>query len=155
MPDDAVRLEGEARLFARYLVGSIPGEGLIARYVEACRTLFPEPGSARDEALLAFARRHSWSVSLLGGAVDLPESPYLLACLFGCPIFFLVALREGSARYRLFAEVLGEPVQLGPGERDKRIRELAAAYASRLEHYCIVAPYQWFNFFDYWREGAE
>ena len=100
-------------------------------------------------------RGRTCSVSLLGGAVELPESPYLLACLFGCPIFFLVALREGSARYRLFAEVLAEPAQLGRRERDKRIRELAAAYASRLEHYCIVAPYQWFNFFDYWREGAE
>ena len=31
---------------------------------------------------------------------------------------------------------------------------LAAAYAGRLEHYCTVAPYQWFNFFDYWQEGS-
>ena len=56
---------------------------------------------------------------------------------------------------RVVARVRQATMQLGPGERDKRIRELAAAYASRLEHYCIAAPYQWFNFFDYWREGAE
>ena len=66
-----MRLEGEARLIARYLVGAVPGEELIARYVEACRTLFPEPGSPRDEALLAFVRRHSWSVSLLDAACGL------------------------------------------------------------------------------------
>jgi hypothetical protein len=71
VPDDAARLEGEARLFARYLVGVVPAEGLIARYAHACRILFPEPGSPRDEALLAFARRHSWSVSFLDAACGL------------------------------------------------------------------------------------
>lgn len=64
-------MEGEARLFARTLVGRVPREELVARYVEACRTLFPAPGSPRDEALLAFARRHPWSVSLLDAACGL------------------------------------------------------------------------------------
>ena len=56
------------------------------------------------------------------------------------------------AGYRVFAEVLAERVELPRGERDKRMRDLAAAYADRLEHYCILAPYQWFNFFDFWHE---
>lgn len=92
-------------------------------------------------------------VPLLGSRVDLPEAPYLLAGLLGCPLFFMVALRSGSRRYRVFAEVLAERVELPRSERDKRVRELAAAYAGRLEHYCSVAPYEWFNFYDYWREG--
>jgi len=24
-------------------------------------------------------------------------------------------------------------------------------YAERLEHYCRIAPYNWFNFYDFWR----
>jgi predicted LPLAT superfamily acyltransferase len=24
-------------------------------------------------------------------------------------------------------------------------------YAARLEHYCRLAPYNWFNFYDSWR----
>jgi predicted LPLAT superfamily acyltransferase len=92
-------------------------------------------------------------VPLLGGEVDLPEAPYRLAGLLGCPLFFMVALRAGPGRYRVFAEVLAERVELPRGERDERIRALAAAYAARLEHYCLLAPYEWFNFFDYWREG--
>ena len=92
-------------------------------------------------------------VPLLGGEVDLPEAPYRLAGLLGCPLFFMVALRSGPGRYRVFAEVLAERVELPRGERDERIRALAAAYAGRLEHYCLLAPYEWFNFFDYWREG--
>ncbi|TMA36099.1 MAG: hypothetical protein E6J87_01605 [Deltaproteobacteria bacterium] len=97
--------------------------------------------------------RTRW-VTLLGGRIEIPEAPYLLAGLLGCPLFFMVALRAPGPRYRVFAEVLAEQVDLGRGERDKRIRELAAAYAGRLEHYLLQAPYQWFNFYDVWAEGA-
>jgi predicted LPLAT superfamily acyltransferase len=90
---------------------------------------------------------------LLGGSIDLPEAPYRLAGLIGCPLFFMVALRTGNARYRVFAEVLAERADLPRADRDKHVRELATAYAGRLEHYCTRAPYEWFNFYDYWSEG--
>jgi predicted LPLAT superfamily acyltransferase len=93
-------------------------------------------------------------VSLLGGSVELPTAPYVLAGLLGCPLFFMVAVREPEGSYRISAEVLAETVKFERGERDKRVRELAAAYAGRLEYYCATRPYQWFNFFDYWEEGA-
>jgi predicted LPLAT superfamily acyltransferase len=25
-------------------------------------------------------------------------------------------------------------------------------YADRLTHYCRIAPYNWFNFFDFWQK---
>ncbi len=99
-------------------------------------------------------RGRTCAVTLLGGRVEVPEAPYLLAGLLDCPLFFMVALREPGARYRVFAEVLAESVELGRNEREKRIHELAAAYAGRLEHYLLAAPYQWFNFFDVWAESA-
>jgi predicted LPLAT superfamily acyltransferase len=67
----------------------------------------------------------------------------------------MVALRTEDARYYVHAEVLAERVELPRGEREKTVRELAAAYAGRLEHHTLKAPYQWFNFFDYWHEGIE
>jgi predicted LPLAT superfamily acyltransferase len=93
-------------------------------------------------------------VPLLGEAVALPQAPYLLAGLLRCPLFFMVALRQGSGRYRVIAEVLAESVELPRREREKRVQELATAYAGRLEHYCRTNPYQWFNFYDFWQEGA-
>ena len=99
-------------------------------------------------------RSRSCRVPFLGDLVELPEAPYLMAGLIGCPLFFMVALRAGPGRYRVFAEVLAECVELPRDERDKRIRELATAYAGRLEHYCALAPYQWFNFFDFWHEES-
>jgi predicted LPLAT superfamily acyltransferase len=92
-------------------------------------------------------------VQLLGGSVDLPAAPYLMAGLIGCPVFFMVAIRQGAGRYRVTGEVLAERVEQGRDERDKHVRELVAAYAGRLEHHLLTAPYQWFNFYDYWKEG--
>jgi predicted LPLAT superfamily acyltransferase len=99
-------------------------------------------------------RGRTQSVSLLGGPIRIPEAPYLLAGLLGCPLFFMVALREGGSRYRVFAEVLSERVEHGREDREKRLHELASAYAGRLEHYLLSAPYQWFNFYDPWAEES-
>jgi predicted LPLAT superfamily acyltransferase len=99
-------------------------------------------------------RGRTCRVPLLGGDVELPQAPYLLAALIGCPLFFMVALRQPGARYRVEAEVLADRVELPRGERDRRVCELAAAYAARLDHCCRTAPYQWFNFYDFWQEGA-
>ena len=61
-------LEREAVHFARYLVGRDPPAELVARYARANRLLFRRPASEADEALVAFVRRHPWSVSLLDAA---------------------------------------------------------------------------------------
>ncbi len=94
----------------------------------------------------------SCTVPFFGEDVEIPQAPYLLAGLLGCPLFFMVALRRGPRHYRVFAEVLAERVELPREQREKRIRELALAYVARLEHYCTLSPYEWFNFFDFWRE---
>jgi hypothetical protein len=64
-------LELEARVLSRYLVGRVPQGALLSRYGDAIRTLLPEPGSAPDEAVVSFVRRHPWSVSLLDAACGL------------------------------------------------------------------------------------
>jgi predicted LPLAT superfamily acyltransferase len=92
-------------------------------------------------------------VQLLGDPVRLPQSPYLIAALVGCPIVFMTALRTGARRYEVNVELLAENVRAARSERDKRISELVAAYAGRLEHTCLRAPLQWFNFYDYWGDA--
>ena len=55
----------------------------------------------------------------------------------------------GAAAYQTLQTQLDELLL----ELKKQLRELAAAYAGRLEHYCLTAPLQWFNFFDYWGDA--
>jgi predicted LPLAT superfamily acyltransferase len=35
-------------------------------------------------------------------------------------------------------------------QRDGVIDDAIRTYVQRLEHYCRMAPYNWFNFYDYW-----
>jgi predicted LPLAT superfamily acyltransferase len=93
-------------------------------------------------------------VPFLGGSVELPQAPFLLAHLLGCPIVLMVPLAAGPGRYEVFAELLAERVCLPRGDREKRLEELLTAYAQRLERYCTRAPLQWFNFFDYWGDDV-
>jgi predicted LPLAT superfamily acyltransferase len=97
-------------------------------------------------------RHRSSRVRLLGGEVDLPQAPFLLASLLGCPVLMVVALRRGSQRYQVFTEQLAEQARPPRHARDAAVAELLTTYAARLEHHCLRAPYEWFNFYDYWGE---
>jgi predicted LPLAT superfamily acyltransferase len=90
-------------------------------------------------------------VEFLGDHALFPRGPFFLARLLKCPMIFMVALRAGDGRYEAFAERLADRVVVeGPEDLDA----LAGDYARRLERYCLMAPYQWFNFYDYWADDA-
>jgi predicted LPLAT superfamily acyltransferase len=97
-------------------------------------------------------RQRSSRVAFLGGEVELPQAPFLLASLLGCPVLFVVALRRGPQRYQVFTEQLAERIELPRAGRYAALGELLTTYAARLEHHCLQAPYEWFNFYDYWGE---
>jgi predicted LPLAT superfamily acyltransferase len=99
-------------------------------------------------------RGRSLAVPFLGDPVALPKAPAELAVLLGCPVFLVLALRDGPGRYHVFVESLAEPVRLPRRERARAVAELTTAYAQRLAHYCLTEPYQWFNFYDYWGDAA-
>ena len=93
------------------------------------------------------------SVRFLGESAALPTAPFRIAALIGRPLVLMVALYRGSNRYDLYFERLLEMPKLDRSRRDAMIREGAAQYAQRLEHYCRLAPYNWFNFYDFWADA--
>jgi hypothetical protein len=63
----------EARIFARYLVGREPPPDLVERYRDASRTIWGSgdgDGAAAEDPLVAFARRHPWTVGPLDAATS-------------------------------------------------------------------------------------
>ena len=86
----------------------------------------------------------------LGQSAALPLGPWRAAAMMRRPVFFMVGLYLGGNRYRIHFERLADFSQTPRGERDVAIQRAAQDYANRLTHYCREAPYNWFNFFDFW-----
>ena len=76
-PEDQ-ELELEGRLFGRYLVGREPPRELVERYREANRILLGGTAPGSDAAVIAFARRHPWSIPFLDAAAGLVRPGSLL-----------------------------------------------------------------------------
>ena len=85
----------------------------------------------------------------LGSTAPFAQGPYVLAHALGCPVYLFFCLKEHDG-YRLYFEPFAERIELPRRERAQHLAAWAQRYAARLEHYCRKAPYQWFNFFDFW-----
>jgi predicted LPLAT superfamily acyltransferase len=71
----------------------------------------------------------------LGAPASFPLGPLRLAAILDAPVVLFFGLYLGGRRYALHFEPFAGDV---------------AHYAARLEHYCRRAPYNWFNFYDFW-----
>ncbi len=83
-----------------------------------------------------------------------PAGPLLLAALADCPVILFFGLYRGGRRYEIHFERLAERIALDRPRRQEQLAVWVQRYADRLEHYARLAPYNWFNFYDYWEEEA-
>ena len=81
----------------------------------------------------------------------MPVGPYVLASVLECPVHLLFCLRRPSG-YRVFFEPFCTQVRWQRSQRDAIIADLAQRFAARLEHYVLMEPLQWFNFYPFWRK---
>lgn len=88
----------------------------------------------------------------LGQSAAFPVGPWRLAVMLRRPVFFMTGLYLGGNRYSLHFEPLADFSDVGRGERDAAIAVAVQRYADCLTRYCRQAPYNWFNFFDFWQK---
>lgn len=89
--------------------------------------------------------------SFLGSEAAFPVGPYVMASILQCPLYLLFCQRAADGACDVHFELLRQSVRLPRAGRDAALAELAGAYARRLEHHCVRAPLQWFNFYEFWR----
>jgi predicted LPLAT superfamily acyltransferase len=89
-----------------------------------------------------------------GAPARFPLGPFRLAAMLRRPVLLMAGLYLGGNRYRIHFEPLADFSQTERHERDAAIAAAQRHYATRLEHLCRTAPYNWFNFFDFWRREA-
>lgn len=96
------------------------------------------------------AGERALAVDVLGERARLPASPWLLAGMLKVPVLLCFGLYRGGRDYEIHFESLGESVQLPRGQRMEAAQLYAQRYADRLSHHARQAPYNWFNFYDFW-----
>ena len=100
-------------------------------------------------------------VRFFGEPAAFSTAPFRIASMFERPVVLMLALYRGGNRYDLHFERLVETPAIdrnGSGHaatgRDAAIPGWVARFAERLEHHCRLAPYNWFNFYDFWDSGG-
>ncbi|MFO1293484.1 MAG: acyl-CoA synthetase [Rubrivivax sp.] len=92
----------------------------------------------------------------LGLPARFPDGPLRLAQLLRRRVVFMVGLYRGGRRYELRFEELAD-FRRRPDDaaaRERALQEALDAYVARLEALVREAPYNWFNFHDFWGEEA-
>jgi predicted LPLAT superfamily acyltransferase len=91
----------------------------------------------------------------LGQTAAFPVGPMRLAAILKRPVLFMSGLYLGGNRYAIHFEPLADFTNIERKDRDTAVRQAVAAYAGCLERHCRAAPFNWFNFFDFWRPPAD
>jgi len=89
--------------------------------------------------------------AFLGEPAPFPTGPIRIAAMLKRPIALMFGLYRGGNGYDVYLERFADFSREVSEDRDRLIEELLERYAGRLEHYCRIAPYNWFNFYDFWR----
>jgi predicted LPLAT superfamily acyltransferase len=113
---------------------------------------------ARGEivALLADRSMHGErhvECDFLGAPAAFPRGPFELAAMLEVPVVLFSAVYRSACRYDVRFEPL--PAAGGATGRAASADASCRAYAAWLAARCRAAPYNWFNFYDFWaRPGS-
>lgn len=100
----------------------------------------------------ARADERAIAVQFCGEAVRFAEGPWTLASALGVPVILGFGLYLGGKKYHACFELFAEKLVTSRASRATDLQACAQRYAQRLEHYARQAPYNWFNFYDYWHD---
>jgi predicted LPLAT superfamily acyltransferase len=90
------------------------------------------------------------SCSFLGKPAQFSASPFRIMGVLKVPVIFMVGLYRGGNRYDIHFEVFAEPDDLPHRPSAEILDAIVTRYVERLQYYCRLAPFNWFNFFDIW-----
>ncbi len=91
-------------------------------------------------------------LDFLGHEAPFPVGPWRMAAMLQRPVFFMTGLYLGGNRYQVRFEPLADFSQIGRAERKDAIEGAMKRYADCVARHCREAPYNWFNFFNFWRK---
>jgi predicted LPLAT superfamily acyltransferase len=94
-------------------------------------------------------------VNFLGQPARFPVGAMRAAAIMRRPVIFMIGVYRGGNRYHTAFESLADFSSVDPRQREAAVQAAIERYAAVLEKHIRGDPYNWFNFFDFWRGGNE
>ncbi len=91
-------------------------------------------------------------VNFLGLDANFPTGPFRLAAMLQHPVYFMAGVFEGGNRYSVHLEPIAD-FSMPVDNKDAAINQAILRYVEILEKHCKNAPYNWFNYFDFWQDA--
>jgi predicted LPLAT superfamily acyltransferase len=91
------------------------------------------------------------AVDFMGDPAPFPTGPLALASVLRAPVFLFFGIYRGGRRYDVHFELFAERIQVAREGRAMQLRGWVQRYADRLASEAERHPFNWFNFYDFWR----
>lgn len=92
----------------------------------------------------------SRDIPFLGEPAPFPVGPWRLAAMLAAPVVFMAGCYLGGNRYQLVFEPIIDFAQVPAEKRASAMQEAQDRFVELLELRCRQAPWNWFNFYDFW-----
>ena len=92
----------------------------------------------------------SRDIPFLGEPAPFPVGPWRLAAMLAAPVVFMAGCYLGGNRYQLVFEPIIDFAQVPAEKRASAMQEAQDRFVELLEARCRQAPWNWFNFYDFW-----
>lgn len=103
----------------------------------------------------ASGRSRTRTLPFLGRPAPFSDGPLRLAAMLRQRVFFMAGLYHGGNRYSLRFEPLVDFRAVPPDQLEAAIAAALERYVALLQSMCREAPYNWFNFYDFWQSDAD
>ncbi len=90
------------------------------------------------------------AVDFMGEQAAFPVGPWMLSMILHVPVVLCFGMYQGNGQYQVSFELMDNLVKVPRKQRNEAIEAAVAQYAQCLEHHTRQAPYNWFNFYEFW-----
>lgn len=117
------------------------------------KTLLDQGTSIAILADRSVSSDHHMELEFLGKSATFPLGPIIIASLLKAPVYTIFTLYRGDNLYQVHIQRLSKSIQLDRKNREQSARPYLEKYVQEVEKHCRLAPYNWFNFYDFWKPG--
>ena len=97
------------------------------------------------------AQQRMVATSFLGGEAEFPAGPLVLAAVIGAPVVLFYGVRTAPRRYVIRFEHFADRIVLPRVRREAALQAWVDAYSRSLATACRAHPFNWFNFYPFWK----